>query len=337
MDFLPFLLALLHVHKALCAEISWDSTVKLTKQLTLECAHLPTQILTQIEWLKHNGQKEERIAIFNPILGLEIMAPYTNRVSIKNSSEASNVITLNFNNASDMDAGLYTCRLNTFPHGSVEKIIQVAKTDKFESIALLNETIPELVTESGQNITLNYQFQMKGPVKTVIWEKIQPHQIDILTSCDLLEGSPYTSKYQNKVWATCRQGSRVSILFIPNVTVSESAIYCCLVEATTGEKESYMIRLIVYGPKHEPSYLQNLLVAGGILLVVAILITVICVISYYGRRKHTNGLFKESSGTQNKRANNSRSPVSYRQAKDHAQDDIYVNYPTMPQKTKSKV
>ncbi|XP_012874331.1 PREDICTED: CD226 antigen isoform X2 [Dipodomys ordii] len=334
MDLLPFLLALLHVHKALCAEISWDSTVKLTKQLSLECAHLPTQILTQIEWLKRNGQKEERIAIFNPILGLEITAPYTNRVSIKNSSEASNIITLNFNNASDMDAGLYTCRLNMFPDGSAEKIIQVAKTDKFESIALLNETIPELVTESGQNITLNYQFQMKGPVKTVIWEKIQPHQIDILTSCDLLEGSPYTSKYQNKVWATCRQGSRVSILFIPNVTVSESAIYCCLVEATTGEKESYMVRLIVYGPKQ-----------GGNIQMACLKSPLECRIRLgTGRGRPSSS--QEASPQQtfalglhisDNRANNSRSPVSYRQAKDHAQDDIYVNYPTMPQKTKSKV
>ncbi|KAM4840926.1 CD226 antigen isoform 2-T4 [Thomomys bottae] len=331
MDSLPFLLALLHVHKALSGETLWDTTVKLTEKLTLECAYSPTELLTQVEWLKDSGQTKEHIATFNPSLGLGIMKPYTNRVFIRNSTEAPNVITLNFNNASEADTGFYTCRLNTFPRGSMEKVIQVVKTDHFESIALLNETISDLDSETGQNITLTYQFRTKGPVKKVTWKKIQPHQVDVLTSCNLLEERTSASKYYKQVWATCRQRSRVSLLFIPSISVAESAIYCCLVEASTGDQETYVVRLTVHDPESEANYQHNVLVAGGIVGSAAVLIIIICVISYFTRRKSTNFPFKDSSATENKKAKTCRS-----QATDEP-DDIYVNYPTISKTTKSKV
>ncbi|XP_048219241.1 CD226 antigen [Perognathus longimembris pacificus] len=254
MDYLPFLLALLHVHKALCGEILWDTTVEWNENLTLECAHSPTKLLTQLVWLKHSGQKKDRIATFNPTMGLEITKPYANRVSIKNSTAASNVLILSFKKASEADLGFYTCHFYTFPDGGMEKIIQVVTTDNFESLASLNETIPELASGTGQNITLTYQFQMKGPVKRVTWEKIQPHQTDVLTSCNLLEERSYTANYQLQAWANCRNGSRASLLFIPSLTASAAAIYRCLVEGSAGERETYWVRLTVHQPQIASSH-----------------------------------------------------------------------------------
>lgn len=125
MDFLTFLLAVLHAHRALCQEMLWDTTVKLAENMTLECIYPSMDSLTQMEWFKINTTNKESIAIFNPVHGMIIRELYADRVSFLNSTVSPNDMTLYFNNTYSADVGFYCCSLHTFPYGHWEKIIQV--------------------------------------------------------------------------------------------------------------------------------------------------------------------------------------------------------------------
>uniref|UniRef100_A0A8C4MZ56 CD226 molecule n=1 Tax=Equus asinus asinus TaxID=83772 RepID=A0A8C4MZ56_EQUAS len=179
MDYLIFLLAILHVYKVLCEEKFWDTTVKLAKNMTLECVYPSTDTLTQMEWFKVNAMEKESLVIFNPTYGAIIRQPYADRVYFSNSTVTPNDMTLSFHNASEADVGFYSCFLHTFPHGPWEKVIQVVPPDSFEIDAPSNSHI---LSEPGKNVTLTCQLQMKWPLQQVTWEKIQPHQIDLLTT-----------------------------------------------------------------------------------------------------------------------------------------------------------
>uniref|UniRef100_G1T2V9 CD226 antigen n=1 Tax=Oryctolagus cuniculus TaxID=9986 RepID=G1T2V9_RABIT len=334
MDYPAFLLATLFVYKALCEEIFWDTTVKFAKNMTLECVYPSTDNLTQIEWFKINGLQKESIAIFNPTYGVVIREPYADRVSFLNSTMASNDMTLSFHNASEADVGSYSCFLHTFPLGSWEKMLQVVQSDSFE-IAVLPSS--HIMSESGKNITLTHQLQMKWPVQQVTWEKVQPHQIDLLTSCNLLQGRSYASKYQRQTLTNCSRGSRRSSITIPHASVSDSGLYRCRFHASTGENETIVMRLTITDGKSDIPYVH--FVAGGtVVLLFVILITTIIVISYNRRRRRQKRvLFEKSRDTQNKAAKNYRSHTSTSQPLDSAKEDIYVNYPTFSRRPKIRV
>uniref|UniRef100_A0A8C0WZK6 Ig-like domain-containing protein n=1 Tax=Castor canadensis TaxID=51338 RepID=A0A8C0WZK6_CASCN len=223
--------------------IFWDTTVKLTENMILECAYPLTETLTQLEWFKIIGMQKDPIGIFSPAFGIQIRKPYADRVYYVNSTMAPNVITLSFYNASEADLGIYSCFFHIFPHGTWEKTTRVIQADSFEIAASLNGPMRPITSEIGQNVTLTYLIQMKGPVQQVTWEKIQAHQIDILTCCNLSQGRTYTSKYQRQVWSNCSQGIRVSHLVIPHATASDSGVYRCCVKDSTGESETFMMRL----------------------------------------------------------------------------------------------
>ncbi|XP_012513043.1 PREDICTED: CD226 antigen [Propithecus coquereli] len=335
MDYFAFLLAILHVYKALCEEIFWDTTVKLAENMTLECVYPSTDILTQMEWFKINLMEREAIAIFSPTHGVIIREPYADRVSFLNSTMAPNDITLSFHNASEADVGYYSCFLHTFPQGTWEKVIQVVPPDSFD-IAVPSTS--HVISEPGKNVTLLCQLQTKWPVQQVTWEKIQPHQIDLLTCCNLFQGRNYTSKYQRQILTTCTQGSRGSFIIIPNVTVSDSGFYRCCFQASTGENETFVVRLTVTDGKTNNQYI--LFMAGGtvLLLLFVILITTVIVISYNRRRRRQKrDLCKDFWDTQKKAPNNSRSPTSANPPTDDAREDIYVNYPAFSRRPKARV
>ncbi|XP_073069308.1 CD226 antigen isoform X1 [Manis javanica] len=335
MDYLTFLLAFLQVYKALCEEMFWDTTVKLAENMTLECVYPSMDTLTQMEWFKINTTEKESIAIFSPTYGVIIREPYAGRVDFLNATPPPNDMTLSFNNASDADVGFYSCSLHTFPHGPWEKVIRVVPSESFEKAVPSNS---HMVSERGKNITLTCQLPVKWSVQQVMWEKIQPHQIDLLTSCNLSQGRGHISKYRRQILSSCHQGMGSMSITVPHLVASDSGLYRCSLQASTGEGEGFVVRLTVTDGKTDNQYI--LFVAGGtvLLLLFVILITTIIVISYNRRRpRQKRGLFEESWNIQNKASNNYRSPVSTNQPSDGATEDVYVNYPTFSRRPKARV
>ncbi|XP_032166053.1 CD226 antigen isoform X4 [Mustela erminea] len=214
--------------------------------------------------------------------------------------------------------------------------LQFRTSDSFE-IAVPSRN--HIVSEPGKNVTLTCQLPQKGPVQQVTWEKIQPHQIDLLTSCNLSQGKGYASKYQRQILSNCSPGMTSSFILMPHVMASDSGLYRCCFKASTGDNgtlETIAMRLTVTDGKTDNQY--TLFVAGGavLLLLFVVLITTVTVISSK-RRRSQKKLFKDSCDAQKKAANNYRNPDSTNQSSDGAREDIYVNYPAFSQRPKTRI
>ncbi|KAM6217573.1 CD226 antigen [Rhynchocyon petersi] len=238
----------------LCEEIFWDTTIVFSENMTLECVYPLTGILSQAEWFKISATKRESMAIFHPSFGVIIRKPYANRVYFLNSTLSATDMTLSFYNASEADIGFYSCYLHTFPFGPWEKVIQVVQSGNFE---LAGPSDKDLVTNPGNNITLSYQLKREQPMQIVTWEKIQPHQIDLLTFCNLSKGKSYVSKQQRPIMTNCSQGMTSSFIAFSYLTASDSGLYRCCFESSTGEKETFLIRLMVTNAEGEWSMEAN--------------------------------------------------------------------------------
>ncbi|KAM7320601.1 hypothetical protein ACRRTK_021044 [Alexandromys fortis] len=309
---ITLLLAILHVHKALCEVTFWDTAVQLSKTMTLECVYPLMDNLTQVEWAKISGTETVNIAVYNPNHPMHIDHNYFHRVHFLNATLEFRNMSLSFYNASEADTGIYSCLFHSFPGGPWEKKIKVVQSDSFEITAPSNGY---LCAEPGQNVTLSCQLPNNWPVQQVMWEKVQPHQVDVLASCNLSQRTTYTSKYLRKTWSNCSQGSTQSVLTIPNATSADSGLYRCRSEDSTGEQKTYVIRLIITDglmEVHPCSTLANpiaggsnkhfiLPIAGGsvsLLLVILIIITII----FYSRRRRrqVRTPLKEPSDKQSK-------------------------------------
>lgn len=334
MDYLAFFLAILLIYRVLCEEMFWDTTVKLAENMRLECVYSSLDTLTQMEWFKINTTDRESIAIFNPTYGVIVRTPFADRVYFLNSTTAPNDLTLTFRNVSEADVGFYSCILHTFPHGHWQKVIQVVASDDFEIAVPSNSHV---VSEQGKNTTLTCQLPKKWPVQQITWEKIQPHQIDLLTSCNLSQGKSYTSKYQRWILSDCSPGMRSTFIIMPHVMASDSGLYRCCFKATTGENETFVMRLTVTDGKMDNQYI--LFLAGGPVLLFVILMAAVVVISYSRRRRQKRGLFKEhrNKDAQNKATNNYRNPISSNHSSDGTREDIYVNYPAFSHRPKTRI
>ncbi|KAM5305277.1 CD226 antigen isoform 2-T2 [Glossophaga mutica] len=332
MDRLTFFLVLLHVHKALGGDRFWDTTIQLAETVNLECVHPLLFNLTQIEWFRLDTTKKESIAIFHPDYGEEIRAPYVGRVDLVKSPSAPTYRVLSIRNASEADVGFYSCLLDTFPYGSWEKVIQVVPSDRFEEAMSPNSYV---VSETGKNVTLTYELQMNGSMQQVTWEKIQSRQIDLLTRCNLSHGKSDTSRYGRQILSTCGQGMRRSTIVLPRVTASDSGLYRCLFQASTGENETFVFRLTVTDDKTANHYV--LFTAGGavLLLLFVILIATVIVIVYNRRQKRCQ--CKEPQEAKSKASNNYRSPPFASQQSSGAGEDVYVNFPTFSRRPKARV
>lgn len=324
MAYLTLLLAILHVHKVLCEETFWDTTVQLSETMTLECVFPLADNLTQVEWTKISGTETVTIAVYNPNHSLFIEHNYLGRVYFLNSTAGFRNMSLSFYNASEADVGTYSCLFHSFPRGPWEKKIKVVQSDSFEIAAPPNSY---LSSEPGQNVTLSCQLQMNWPVQQVIWERVQPHQVDILASCKLSQGTRYTSKYPRQTWSNCSQGIRQSVLIIRDAITADSGLYRCRSEASTGEKNTFVLRLVITdGGANKPFILP---VAGGSALLLLVILIIITIILYNRRRRRQVRIPpKEPRDKQSKVAINCRSPTSPIQSIDNEKEDIYVNYPT---------
>ncbi|XP_036179215.1 CD226 antigen isoform X1 [Myotis myotis] len=333
MDYFTFLVALLHVHKALGEEIFWNTRVKLAETLTLECQY-PLGTLVQMEWFKINATEKESIAIFHPTFGSEIREPYVGRVYFLKSTSGPNDMMLAFHNASEADVGSYSCLLEIFPYGSWEKVIQVVPSDSFEIAVPLNSHV---VSEPGENITFMYEPQMKGPLQQVTWEKVQSHQIDLLISCNLSQGRSFPSRFRRQILSNCSQGMRRSFILMPHVVASDSGLYRCCFKASTGENETFVVRLTVTDGKNDNQYVLWMVVGAVLSLLFVILIAAVIVILYNRKRRRQKSVQgKEPQATQNKASNNYRTSFSISQPSDGAGEDIYVNYPTFSRRPKTR-
>ncbi|CAH7082638.1 Cd226 [Phodopus roborovskii] len=181
--------------------------------------------------------------------------------------------------------------------------IMILEMKNLNSFAILAPSDGYLYAEPGQNVTLSCQLPRNWPVQQVMWERVQPHQVDILASCNLSQGTRYTSKYLRKIWSTCSQESMQSVV-IPNATAADFGLYRCRSEASTGEKETFVIRLILTDGER--------------------------------RRRQVRTPLKEPRDKQSKVATNCRSPTSPIHSIDDDKEDIYVNYPTFSRRPKPR-
>ncbi|XP_021097821.1 CD226 antigen isoform X3 [Heterocephalus glaber] len=192
------------------------------------------------------------------------------------------------------------------------------------------------MTSSPGNITLTYDLPVNWAVQQIKWEKIQPHQVDLLVHCNLSEGISY-SRYGKQILTNCTQGIRSNFIIIINATASDSGLYRCHFTASTGENESFLMRLTITDGKTDNQYIVFVAV-GTVLFLFVILIVTITVISYNRRRRRQKNFpVKIPWDTQSKAVNNYRSPISPHQPVDNANEDIYVNYPTFGRRPKPKV
>lgn len=324
MDYLTFLLAVLHVYKALCEEMVWDTTVKLAETITLECVYSSNGTITQVEWFKTSATEQVSIAIFSPTYGMVIREPYVGRVHFLNSTMALNDLTLSVHNASEADIGFYSCSLDIFPSGPWKKVVQVVPSDNFEVNVSSNS---DVVSEPGENITLTCELHMKWPVQQVIWEKLRSHQIDHLITCNLSQGRSYTSWYPRQILSNCSQGLRRTFVTMPLVTASDSGLYRCRFKGGPGENETFVIRLTV--TDGETNNEDTHFLAGGavLLLLFVLLIATASVILYYRWRRTWKRVQQKGSwNSETKASNNYRSHISTSQPSESAGEDIYVNY-----------
>ncbi|XP_028624816.1 CD226 antigen isoform X2 [Grammomys surdaster] len=280
MAYLTWLLAILHVHKALCGETLWDTTVRLSETMTLECVYPLMDNLTQVEWTKNIGTNKVSIAVYNPNHNMHIDPNYFHRVHFLNSTVGFRNMSLSFYNASEADIGTYSCLFHAFPRGPWEKKIKVVQSDSFEIAAPLDSY---LSAEPGQNVTLNCQLQRIWLVKQVIWEKVQPHQVDILASCNLSQGTRYTSKYPRQTWSNCSQESMESVLIIPYAMAADSGLYRCRSEASTENNKTFVIRLIITDEGTNKHFI--LPVVGGSASLLLVILFVIIIILYNRKRR----------------------------------------------------
>lgn len=102
-----------------------------------------------------------------------------------------------------------------------------------------------VVSAPGKNVTLTCPLPAKRPIEKVTWEKIQPHQIDLLTSCNLSQGRNHASKYPRKLWSPCCTGMQKSSIVLPHVLASDSGLYQCEFQAFEAENATCVIRLTV--------------------------------------------------------------------------------------------
>ncbi|KAB0378550.1 hypothetical protein FD755_010128 [Muntiacus reevesi] len=163
----------------------------------------------------------------------------------------------------------------------------------------------QMVSEPGKNVTLTCQPKEKCLLEEVSWEKIQPQQIDVLISCNLSHGRSYTSKYPRQILSNCSHGMKKTFITIPNVTGSDSGLYRCGFKASTGEKETFVMRLTVTDGER--------------------------------RRQQQRGPFKDFWITQNRAANNYRNTFPANPPSDGAGEDIYVNHPTFSRVPRARV
>lgn len=79
---------------------------------------LPSVKITQVTWQKATNGSKQNVAIYNPAMGVSVLAPYRDRVQFLRPSFTDGTIRLSRLELDD--EGVYICEFATFPAGNRE-------------------------------------------------------------------------------------------------------------------------------------------------------------------------------------------------------------------------
>ncbi|XP_066545406.1 CD226 antigen isoform X2 [Amia ocellicauda] len=303
-----------------------DSTVKLQKDMTLKCVCPWRGNLSMVSWEKRTNKGKEQVAVYHTTFGTTTKGRFNGRVTFVNSLPLDGSIIIN--QTTDDDLGFYHCSIQTFPGGSWSKNILVENAGNF--ITTKSET--EAVVEKGHNFTLNCRYNQNGTVYHVAFEKIGEKSKDTIVFCNFSDAIYIGSDYKNRILFDCSSALHASIL-ITNITEEDGGIYQCHFSTETGNQTT---TVSLNGPKWGKN---TFIYIGAAAAGIVVLIIVATSVSFLHRRKKKLMRVKFQPGK--RRQHNKYEPAAVydkmkRRPKQQEMDDIYINLPNQPRRTKKK-
>ncbi|XP_077163095.1 nectin-1 isoform X3 [Paroedura picta] len=125
--------------------------------------------ITQVTWQKATNGSKQNVAIFNPNMGVSILAPYKERVLFQNPSTKDG--TIHLLGLEMDDEGVYICEFATFPSGNREN--QLNLTVLAKPTNRMETTVSPLVARAGvmEKVLVATCISSNGkPPSTVTWE-----------------------------------------------------------------------------------------------------------------------------------------------------------------------
>lgn len=92
---------------------------------------LPGVKITQVTWQKATNGSKQNVAIYNPAMGVSVLAPYRERVEFLRPSFTDGTIRLS--RLELEDEGVYICEFATFPAGNRESQLNLTVMGKLAS------------------------------------------------------------------------------------------------------------------------------------------------------------------------------------------------------------
>lgn len=89
---------------------------------------LPGVKITQVTWQKATNGSKQNVAIYNPAMGVSVLAPYRERVEFLRPSFTDGTIRLSHLELED--EGVYICEFATFPAGNRESQLNLTVMGK---------------------------------------------------------------------------------------------------------------------------------------------------------------------------------------------------------------
>jgi cell adhesion protein 3 len=89
---------------------------------------LPSVKITQVTWQKATNGSKQNVAIYNPAMGVSVLAPYRERVEFLRPSFIDGTIRLS--RLELEDEGVYICEFATFPTGNRESQLNLTVMGK---------------------------------------------------------------------------------------------------------------------------------------------------------------------------------------------------------------
>ncbi|XP_074158568.1 nectin-1 isoform X1 [Sminthopsis crassicaudata] len=130
---------------------------------------LPTVRITQMTWQKATNGSKQNVAIYNPNMGVSVLAPYRERVTFLQPSFTDGTIRLS--RLQLEDEGVYICEFATFPTGNRES--QLNLTVLAKPTNWMEVTKKTLIARTGQTekvLVATCTSANGKPPSTVSWD-----------------------------------------------------------------------------------------------------------------------------------------------------------------------
>uniref|UniRef100_W5M748 CD226 molecule n=1 Tax=Lepisosteus oculatus TaxID=7918 RepID=W5M748_LEPOC len=310
-----------------------DSVVKLETNTTLTCTCPWSGNLSQISWEKRTDSQKEKVAVYHTTYGLHEFGKYKGRVKFLKSLPLDGSILIT--QTTEEDLGLYQCSVHSFPKGSWTKDIRVEKT----AVDIDgSENRSEVVVEKGHNFTLRCHYVQNGTVHQVTFEKLGEKSKDTIALCNFSDGNFTGSDYKQRILLNC--SSIQASLLIMNITDKDGGIYRCRLRTNSGNQTTTLsLSLLKWAglPNMNLIFYAGAGAAGFIVLVILVATTLV----YQNRRKKKRMKTRDKFQVVKKRQLNNYEQASVydrmkKKAKHQDTDEIYVNIPNPPRRTKKK-